>query len=259
MVRTGQNLKGRLRLAWKALRGDASREQVELANRVLQGFDARVPEGADKDRPRYMTEPWPADRPTLTNAREDITDFYDISRAHLRALGIRGGEMAEIGGSVSGNARDHFSEFNYVNLDILDSDKIPTIVMDLCEPVDAKFEDRFDFILSHWVFEHLAAPWVTARNIARMLKPGGLSVTVTVFSWRYHPVPEDYWRFTPQGLSYIFAPLETLDAAFFPRDRREGTVSRMPNGADRVPVDIYGGWLENWAVYHVGRKPGRPA
>jgi SAM-dependent methyltransferase len=257
MVQTGRNLKGRLRLAWGALRGEASREQVDLANRVLRGFDAGLSYVNGEDRPGYMVEPWPGDRPTLTNAREDIRDFYEISRTHLQALGIRGGEMAEIGGSVDANASEHFRDFKYTNIDIIESNKVQTIVMDVCEPVDAELEGRFDFVLSHWVFEHLAAPWVAARNIVRMLKPGGLSVTVTVFAWRYHPVPEDFWRFTPQALSYIFEPLETLDAAFVPRDRRAGTVSLMPNGADRVPVDVYGGWLENWAVYHAGRKPGR--
>src|SRR3954470_20935029 len=108
MLRTGRNLKGRLRLAWEALRGAASREQVDLANRVLRGFDSGVPSGTGKDRPEYMIEPWPANRPTLTNAKEDITDFYEISRTHLQALGIRGGEMAEIGGSVDANASNYF-------------------------------------------------------------------------------------------------------------------------------------------------------
>lgn len=255
MMPTGLNLRARLRLAVRAFRSGASREQVALATRLLQPSDTLVPNGNDNDFPEYLIQPWPSNRPTLANAREDIADFYEISRTNLRALGITGGEMAEIGGSVSGNATSNFSNFKYTNIDIRDSERVPTIVMDVCKPVDTGFHDRFDFILSHWVFEHLAAPWITAQNIVRMLKPGGLSVTVTVFAWRYHPVPEDYWRFTPAALSSIFEPLETVDAAFAPRDRRVGTAGTYPNGSDRVPVDSYGGWLENWAVYHAGRKP----
>jgi SAM-dependent methyltransferase len=167
-----------------------------------------------------------------------------------------GGEIAEFGGSVAGNASSQFKEFKYHNIDIMDSTKVPTIVMDLCKPVNAELENRFDFILSHWVFEHLPAPWIAAQNAVRMLKCGGLCATMTHFAWRYHPVPEDYWRFTPPAISFIFEPLETIDAAFVPFGRRAGMTGSYPNGSDSVPADAYGGWLENWAVYHVGRKVG---
>ena len=39
-------------------------------------------------------------------------------------------------------------------------------------------------------------PWLAAAEIARILKPGGLAITHTLFSWRNHPCPIDYWRFS---------------------------------------------------------------
>src|SRR3990167_8918493 len=47
-------------------------------------------------------------------------------------------------------------------------------------------------------------PPAAARTIGRLLKPGGLAITQTLFAWDYHPRPVDYWRFTHAGLAYLF-------------------------------------------------------
>jgi SAM-dependent methyltransferase len=47
------------------------------------------------------------------------------------------------------------------------------------EPYSLPFEDdSFDFIVSHQVFEHVQRPEVACRELARILRPGGLSIHV---------------------------------------------------------------------------------
>ncbi len=111
----------------------------------------------------------------------------------------------------------------------------------------------YDVVVSVDVFEHVRRPWLAADEITRILRPGGLSYTSTLFSWRYHPVPVDYWRFTPECLEFLFGELEMIEAEFDAAERRRDI--RGHGRRDQVHVDALGGWRENWRVTHVGRKP----
>lgn len=61
--------------------------------------------------------------------------------------------------------------------------------------------DRFDLIIAEQVFEHLRYPYRAARNIHEMLDDNGILFIATPFMLRIHGYPEDYTRWTPQGLS----------------------------------------------------------
>src|SRR5581483_8934063 len=54
----------------------------------------------------------------------------------------------------------------------------------------------YDIVISCDVFEHIDRPWLAAAEISRILRPGGIVLTRTVWSWRNHPCPIDYWRFS---------------------------------------------------------------
>lgn len=57
-------------------------------------------------------------------------------------------------------------------------------VMDLGEPLP--FEDeRFDLIIARYVFEHIQNPEFTARELLRVLKPGGWICAMTPNKWGY--------------------------------------------------------------------------
>ncbi len=47
-------------------------------------------------------------------------------------------------------------------------------------------------------------------EIVRVTRAGGLVLLVTVFSFRVHAYPCDYWRFTPHALARLLAPFETV-------------------------------------------------
>lgn len=54
----------------------------------------------------------------------------------------------------------------------------------------------FDVTFSHTVLEHAKRPWKTFDTIARITKPGGLTLHLVPFSYQYHATPEDHWRFS---------------------------------------------------------------
>ena len=75
-------------------------------------------------------------------------------------------------------------------------------------------------VISREVFEHLADPWAAAREVHRVLEPGGLLYLQTPFIIGRHAGPDDYWRFTRQGLEQLLGQsglrLERLETSVGP-------------------------------------------
>jgi len=70
----------------------------------------------------------------------------------------------------------------------------------------------FDICICAETLEHDTAPWITAREIFRVTKPGGLViVTVPGIGFPRHDYPSDYWRFTTDGLGLLFADFEIME------------------------------------------------
>ncbi|WP_123647136.1 class I SAM-dependent methyltransferase [Lysobacter enzymogenes] len=92
----------------------------------------------------------------------------------------------------------------------------------------------FDAVLSLNVLEHVKDPFQAARELLRVLKPGGRLMCVAPFLQPLHGYPHHYYNMTRQGLENLFAPLD---------ERR---------------VEIYGAmrpiWSLQWflSVYHAG-------
>jgi SAM-dependent methyltransferase len=82
---------------------------------------------------------------------------------------------------------------------------------DICH-VDA-VDRTFGVVLCDQVIEHVEDPFGAARNLARLCAPGGYVVVGVPFLVRVHPAPNDYWRFTPDGLRLLLerAGLEVTD------------------------------------------------
>lgn len=70
----------------------------------------------------------------------------------------------------------------------------------------------FDFVICAETLEHDSAPWVTAKEIHRVCKPGGIVlVTVPGIGFPRHDYPSDFWRFTTDGLALLFADFEIME------------------------------------------------
>jgi len=149
--------------------------------------------------------------------------------------------------------------FRYHDLNIAASDIPNTIIADITDCAAEVPDESFDLVFSSDVFEHIDRPWLAAPEIARILTPGGIAITHTLFSWRNHPCPIDYWRYSAECLEFLFADLVTLEKGYDLSERRKDQPGFWTSGADSVPVDQFGGWREHWSVFHIGRKGDGPA
>jgi SAM-dependent methyltransferase len=193
-------------------------------------------------------------------AREQLEHYYEsfpprTARIgqHMKELvaasGKKAGRMLEIGGRAN-PYREWFPDFDYVCLD-LDETGPGVVRGDItnCPQIES---GSFDVIISVDVFEHIREPWLAAPEIVRLLRPGGFTYHSTLFSWRYHPCPVDYWRYTPAALSFLFKDLDVVGADFDTVERRRNLIGK---GKHRMTPDAFGGWRENWRVFYAGVKP----
>lgn len=97
------------------------------------------------------------------------------------------------------------------------------------------FEDAsLRVVVSREVFEHLADPWAAGREVARVLEPGGLFYLQTPFIIGRHAGPDDYWRFTRQGLRRL------IEASGLQLERLETSVG-AGTGIYRIAVEFCAG------------------
>ena len=63
---------------------------------------------------------------------------------------------------------------------------------------------KCDAIFSLSVFEHLAMPWLVAKEISKILEVGGITYHMSHFAWPLHEKPWDFWRFSDEGFKVLF-------------------------------------------------------
>jgi SAM-dependent methyltransferase len=61
-----------------------------------------------------------------------------------------------------------------------------------------------DIVICIQVLEHVEDPHRVVAEIGRVLRPGGSVLLTTHGTMPYHPSPQDYWRWTQQGLVRLF-------------------------------------------------------
>lgn len=78
-------------------------------------------------------------------------------------------------------------------------------------------DNEFDTVISTQVLEHTRHPWLVAKEIFRITKPGGHTIITAPFMVGYHLDPEDNFRFTKDGLALLFreAGFEIIKADFY--------------------------------------------
>ena len=62
----------------------------------------------------------------------------------------------------------------------------------------------FDLVLCTQVLEHSDDPAQAVRELRRVTAPGGRVLASTHGTQVYHPSPQDYWRWTHEGLRRLF-------------------------------------------------------
>ncbi|MBN2588506.1 MAG: class I SAM-dependent methyltransferase [Sedimentisphaerales bacterium] len=121
------------------------------------------------------------------------------------------GPFLEVGSKDYGTTQDLRSLFKskaeYTGLD-MEAGQGVDIVLDLTndfKKIDSELGNkRFGTIFCLSVLEHCDNPFKMAENLAILLKPGGMICIGVPFSWQIHGYPNDYWRFTPEGVKKLF-------------------------------------------------------
>ena len=72
-------------------------------------------------------------------------------------------------------------------------------------------DNAFNAVLSIAVLEHVKDPFLCAREIARVLKPGGDLMCCVPFLQPLHGYPHHYYNMTHQGLKNLFEDLLKID------------------------------------------------
>jgi len=165
----------------------------------------------------------------------------------------------DVGGSI-GKMKEYASgcKYNILQLSENKYNKHPDVIYgDICDCPQIP-DESYDIIFSYSVFEHIKEPWKAAKEMVRINKTGGINVHLTLFSWRYHPVPVDCFRFTHTGMKILFEQNNNMKEILVGYDitsRRTNFIGgKLPHGLDKAPVDNMGGWRENWRILYIGQK-----
>lgn len=112
--------------------------------------------------------------------------------------------------------------------------------------------ERFDFIQSLYVFEHLLMPWKVVLEVNKVAKVGARFLVITHMAAGCHALPWDFWRFSQTAWPALF---------------NEYTGWRIVETAEFEPMAViqrfWSGTAheEAWGYFHIGvlaEKIGRP-
>jgi hypothetical protein len=115
------------------------------------------------------------------------------------------GRTLIVGSRVYGNKEDRRKRYpQAVGVDMQEGEGV-----DIVADLESDFlEGQFAHIECMSVLEHSRRPWLMAANLERMLEPGGTILIAAPFVWRVHGYPDDYWRFTVNGVKSLFNAIE---------------------------------------------------
>ncbi len=72
-------------------------------------------------------------------------------------------------------------------------------------------DGAFDAVISQAVLEHVKKPEKMIREMERVLRPGGYIYVEVPFLQPFHAYPDDYQRYTMQGLIKLCSPFDKKD------------------------------------------------
>ncbi|NBQ88497.1 MAG: methyltransferase domain-containing protein [Betaproteobacteria bacterium] len=148
-----------------------------------------------------------------------LSSMQNMERFRDRHLAARRGErlrIVDLGSTdIGGCYRPLFDNpsWDYCGLDLAPG---PNVDIVLKRPYhwDNLRSESVDVFISGQVLEHVEYFWITALEISRVLRPGGIACLIAPSGGYEHRYPVDCWRFYPDGMRALarFARLECLEA-----------------------------------------------
>jgi SAM-dependent methyltransferase len=157
---------------------------------------------------RRPVAPSAMDRRHLGMVRDNVRRFLTVAgRRHAGAEGL----LLDVAPQDHEGARPFFPLG--IRVETLDIDPASgcTHIGDLCARNDAIADCAYDYIVCTEVLEHVLQPFDAAREMHRMLRPGGRLFLTVPFNLRVHGPLPDCWRFTEHGLRAVLAPFTILE------------------------------------------------
>lgn len=132
------------------------------------------------------------------------------------------GSMLNVGagsGTINYDVPSMFAAAEFHTLETPDAKLAATYLNDAADMRDVPSE-RYDWVMSNAVLEHVPDPWAVAREKTRVAKTGGYIVVSVPFSCVMHPGAHfgDYWRFSPQGVMKLFPECSVVEIEFWGDD-----------------------------------------
>lgn len=145
-----------------------------------------------------------------TSAYTDARAFVD---RYLPATPI---SVADIGSyDFNGSLKPLFNRdgWSYLGFDIIPGPNVDSV---LTQPYGwgESMANSFDVAVSTQVLEHIERPWDWIKDVAAIVKPGGLIYICTPHTMHYHAHPKDFWRVWPDGMKALLesAGLTVIEA-----------------------------------------------
>lgn len=105
-----------------------------------------------------------------------------------------------------GAGKSEYKEIFDKNAEVITTDIDPSSGADVIFDANEKFPIQtgaFDFVFCTNVLEHLKNPEGCVNEIYRVLKPGGTLFLSVPFLYWFHASPNDYFRFTHEGIGHL--------------------------------------------------------
>jgi hypothetical protein len=122
------------------------------------------------------------------------------------------------------------NNIGYLGVDLIDGQNVDVAVDftdDMSEIENKLHFSKFNTVICCSVLEHVKNIFQFAKNVSSMINTNGVLFISVPFIWEFHGYPDDYWRFTPAGIEYLF------DQFIFPIEYRTVS-SHLPNDIEKL-------------------------
>jgi SAM-dependent methyltransferase len=141
--------------------------------------------------------------------RAALSVYAPASLDRLRVLDLGSGGSED---SLTYRSLFPSDRFEYLGLDLAGGPNVDIVVGDAYDWRELD-DEQFDLVVSGQMLEHSPYFWITAAEIARVLKEGGITIVIAPSAGFAHRYPLDCWRFYPDSWSAIcrYVGLELLE------------------------------------------------
>ncbi len=131
---------------------------------------------------------------------QNMKQFVEIYLDKKKSL-----KILDVGSQdVNGSYKNLFNnkKWQYYGLDMVKAKNVDIVIKNIYDWKEIK-NKTYDIVISGQALEHIEYPWLTMKEIKRVLKLNGLCCIIVPSSGPEHKYPIDCYRFFPDGLKAL--------------------------------------------------------